>query len=205
MSVLCPLIDRVGKCDLVSPSCGQCLRAGISCLGYRDEVSMRFRIVNNSSFQQSTRHRRRKMRYNDPPIAKVDSAKTSETPFAPIIYEPPQVWNHHVIPLVLDRFSIELVDTITDGSMFATIPRIISTAQEGSPVYTVCDAIACAYLASTTGTTAAMVNRTRAYGTALRTVNTALDDPVQCKNDSTILAVWMFVVYEVGTIHQWKI
>lgn len=166
---------------------------------------MRFRIVNNSSFQESTRHHGRKMRYNDPPIAKTNSAKDIEIPSAQILYQPSQVWNRHVIPLVLDRFSIELVDTIIDSSMFATIPRIISTAQEGSPVYAVCDAIACAYLSSTTGTTAAMVNRTRAYGTALRTVNTALDDPVQCKNDSTLLAVWMFVVYEVGALNQWKI
>lgn len=166
---------------------------------------MRFRIVNNSSFQQSTRHHRRKMRYNDPPIVKTDSAKTSEIPSVQILYEPPQVWNSHVIPLVLDRFSIELVDTITDSSIFATIPRIISTSQEGSPVYAVCDAIACAYLSSITGTTAAIVNRTRAYGTALRAVNTALDDPAESKNDSTLLAVWMFVVYEVGAMHQWKI
>lgn len=163
---------------------------------------MRFRIINNSSFQQSTRHRRRRIRYNDPPIAKADSAKDSEIPSAQIIYEPSQVWNHHVIPLVLDKFSIELVDTIIDSSMFATIPRIISASQEGSPVYAVCDAIASAYLSSTTGTTAAMANRTRAYGNALRTVNAALNDPVQCKNDSTLLAVWMFVVYEVGAIYQ---
>lgn len=193
------------KCDLASPSCGQCLRAGISCLGYRDDASMRFRIVNNESFQQRTRHHRRKIRYNNPPIAKADSTKNSQNVCAQILYEPSQVWNDHVIPLVLERFSIELVGTIKDSSMFATIPRIVSTSQKGSPVYAVCDAIACAYLSSTTGTTAAMVNRSRAYGAALRTVNTALDDPVQCRNDSTLLAVWMFVVYEVGAVHRWKI
>lgn len=42
-----------------------------------------------------------------------------------------------------------------------------------------------------------MVKRASAYVTALRTVNLALDDPFQCKNDSTLLEVWMFVVYEV--------
>lgn len=81
--------------------------------------------------------------------------------------------------------------------MFATIPRIICRSKEGSPVYAVCDAIACAYLASTTRTTVAMVKRVSAYVTALRTVNLALDYPFQCKNDSTLLEVWMFVVYEV--------
>jgi hypothetical protein len=164
---------------------------------------MRFRIANISSFQQSTRNHRPKIRYHDPQIVKADSAMDSEIPPPQIIYEPSQVWSHHVIPLVLEKFSIELVDTSIASSMFATIPRIISTSQEGSPVYAVCDAIACAYRASTIGTAAAIASRTRAYGIALRTVNTALGDPVQCKHDSTLLAIWMFVVYEVGAVHQW--
>ncbi|KAJ5999617.1 hypothetical protein N7481_000026 [Penicillium waksmanii] len=158
---------------------------------------MQFRIASTSSFQPSTRRRRRKVRYYDPPIPKAQSEIVSGIPPVQIIREPSEVWSHHVIPLVLDKFSVELVDTTIDGSMFATIPRIIFNSQEGSPVYAVCDAIASAYLANTTGTIAATTKRTLAYGTALRTVNLALSDPVQCKNDSTLLAVWMFVVYEV--------
>jgi hypothetical protein len=84
--------------------------------------------------------------------------------------------------------------------MFATIPRIISSTQEGSAVYAVCDAIACAYVARATRSAAAVVKRTQAYGIALRVVNTALADPTQSKTDSTLLAVWMFVVYEVRVI-----
>jgi hypothetical protein len=117
-----------------------------------------------------------------------------------IVYEPSQVWNHHVIPLVLDKFSVRLGDTGINGSMFATIPRIITRSREGSPVYAVCDAIACAYVASTTSSTSAVVKKTQAYGTALKVVNAALADPAQSKNDSTLLAVWMFVVYEVSVI-----
>ena len=105
-----------------------------------------------------------------------------------------------MIPLVLDKFSSGLADASVDGSMFTTIPRIISSTQEGSPVYAVCDAVACAYIASTVGSAAAVVQRTRAYGSALRAVNAALADPAQCKNDSTLLAVWMLVVYEVRAI-----
>ena len=190
------------QCDLARPSCGQCLRIGTSCLGYRDEVSMRFRIANISSFQPSKKHGERKMRYHNPPIIKADSAKRGYIPSVQVIYEPSQVWSHHVIPLVLDKFSVGLADTSLNSNMFATIPRIISSTQEGSQIYAVCDAIACAYLASTTGSTTALLNRTRAYGTALRAVNAALDDPVQHKNDSTLLAIWMFVVYEVRVIYQ---
>jgi hypothetical protein len=166
---------------------------------------MRFRIADISSFQPSASHHRQRIRYHDPLRAIADPAKDSEITDVQIIYEPPQVWSHHVIPLVLDKFSVELVNANIDNSMFTTIPRIICSSQEGSSVYAVCDAIACAYVASTTGTTAAMANRTRAYVTALRTVNAALDDPLQCRNDSTLLAIWMFVVYEVRVIHLWGI
>lgn len=162
---------------------------------------MRFRIANISSFQSSKKHGERKMRYHDPPMVKTDSAKNDYISSVQMIYEPSQVWSQHVIPLVLQYFSVGLADTI-DCSMFATIPRIISSTQEGSQIYAVCDAIACAYLASTTGSTTALVKRTRAYGTALRAVNAALDDPAQHRNDSTLLAIWMFVVYEVRVIHQ---
>ncbi|KAJ5548434.1 hypothetical protein N7513_005668 [Penicillium frequentans] len=188
--------QRHCKCDLARPSCGQCLRAGKTCSGYRDDVSMRFRIINHSSFQPGTRRQNRKIRYEDPPMVEESSTEESDTPSVQIIYEPSQVWSHHVIPLVLDKFTVDLVDTRIDSSMFATIPRIISRTNEGSSVYSVCNAIACAYLATTTGTTAATVNRARAYGTALKTVNQALNDPVECKSDSTLLAIWMFVVYE---------
>lgn len=158
---------------------------------------MRFRIIDHSSFQSGTRRHDRKIRYEDPPMVKESSVEESETPSIQIIYEPSQVWSQHVIPLVLDKFTVDLVDTRIDSSMFATIPRIISSTNEGSPVYSVCNAVACAYLATTTGATAATVNRAKAYGTALKTVSAALNDPVECKSDSTLLAIWMFVVYEV--------
>jgi hypothetical protein len=164
---------------------------------------MRFRIANISSFQPRTGRHRRRIRYHNPPTTIVDSIKASDSPYIQIPYEPSQVWSDHVIPLVLGKFSIELVDTSTDISMFATIPRIISNTHEGSSVHAVCNAIACAYLASTIGTTTATANRTRAYGNALRAVNAALDDPVEYKNDSTLMAIWMFVVYEVSVTHQW--
>jgi Fungal Zn(2)-Cys(6) binuclear cluster domain len=184
------------QCDLARPSCGQCLRLGKPCSGYRDEASMRFRIANMSSFPANTRRGHRKIRYHDAPVAKTESPVLS----VQIVYEPPQVWSQHVIPLVLDKFSVALVEatsTGSDGGMFATIPRIIASTPQGSPVYAVSNAIACAYVASTTGSAAAVANRARAYGEALAAVNVALDDRAECQNDSTLLAIWMFVVYEV--------
>jgi hypothetical protein len=106
--------------------------------------------------------------------------------------ELPQTWSQHVIPLILDKFS-----TGPESSIFVTVNRMVSIAKLGSPLYAVCNAIACAYQASTTGLRNAMPNMVHAYVNALRVVNTALDDPVEHKEDSTLLAVWMFVIYEV--------
>ncbi|KAJ5266589.1 hypothetical protein N7478_009397 [Penicillium angulare] len=156
---------------------------------------MRFRIAKASSFEPNTSHGRRKTHYHNPKSIKLDSARY-QIPPSPIGYEIPQVWSHHVFPLVLDKFAAGIVDTSINSSMFVTIPRIISSSQEGSPVYAVCDAIAHAYLATVTGSPTEVLRRDRAYGTALRAVNAALTDPTQYKNDSTLLSIWMFVVYE---------
>lgn len=107
--------------------------------------------------------------------------------------ELPQIWGQHVIPIILDKFPIGL----ETSNIFVTVTRMVSMAKQGSPVYAVSDAIACAYRVSVTGSADAMLNMIHSYGNALRTVKTALDDPVEYKEDSTLLAVWMFVVYEV--------
>jgi hypothetical protein len=130
------------------------------------------------------------------PVEQTDGFIPSSERQAPLLHPLPELWNDHVIPLVLSKFSIDLVDAGAN-SMFNTIPRVISKAEQGSAIYQVCNAIGLAYLASTTWSPNAIVDRARAYGTALGAVNLALQDPLQCKNDSTLLAVWLFVVYEV--------
>ena len=49
-----PLIMKfeTKKCDLVRPGCGQCLRKGQRCPGYRDEEDTRFNIQTSYTFEQ---------------------------------------------------------------------------------------------------------------------------------------------------------
>jgi hypothetical protein len=152
---------------------------------------MHFRIVNTSSFKQKppTGRRKMKLHYDQPGATGGMTRDTNKC----LPVELPQTWSQHVIPLILDKFSIGL----NTSSIFATVNGMVSMAEQGSPVYAVSNAIACAYRASVTGSANARSNMVHAYGNALRTVKTALDDPVEYKEDSTLLAVWMFVVYEV--------
>lgn len=175
---------------------------------------MRFRIESVSSFPANMKRDRRKTRNQEGhspalverlPLRDADCARpftdlvepTDGLLHAPLLHPLPELWNDHVIPLVLNKFSIDLADDAEANSMFNTVPRVISKAEQGSAVYQVCNAIGRAYLASTTWSPNAIVERARAYGAALVAVNSALEDPLQCKSDSTLLAVWLFVVYEV--------
>jgi hypothetical protein len=167
----------------------------MTCPGYRDESSLQIRIVNASSFQQERRIGGRMKLHYDQSTTPARAKGTNNCPDNSLPAELPQIWSQHVIPLVLDKFPVGL-----EHGIFATVNRMVSIARLGSPVYAVCNAVACAYRASTTGLHNAMSNMAHAYGNALRTVKTALDDPVEYKEDSTLLAVWMFVVYEVFTL-----
>uniref|UniRef100_A0A093UPJ3 White-opaque regulator 1 n=1 Tax=Talaromyces marneffei PM1 TaxID=1077442 RepID=A0A093UPJ3_TALMA len=180
------------KCDLVRPGCTQCARLRKMCPGYRDETSLRFRNSNTASFELKSRTGRRlKLHYYHQPGSTGGTRDTNSRPNNSLPVELPQTLSRHVIPLVLDKFSIG-----PKAGIFATVNRMVSIAGQTSPIYAVSNAIAYAYRASYTGSPTARSDMFHAYGTALRTVKAALDDPVEYKKDSTLLAVWMFVVYE---------
>ena len=97
---------------------------------------MRFRIASTSSFQPSTRHRRWKVRYYNPPTPKVQPDKDRGIPSVQIIYEPSEVWSDHVIPLVLDKFSVKLVDTTTSPSL--QLGYVCARVQTSTTCYIAC-------------------------------------------------------------------
>ncbi|RFU27687.1 hypothetical protein B7463_g8634, partial [Scytalidium lignicola] len=125
------------------------------------------------------------------------SSQKDEFPFSAETYSPlqyplPESWNKHCIPLVMNKFSFDMV-----GSIYSIIPRAISKAEEGSAFYQAFSAVGCAYVANVSWSLQAISNRAMAYGTALSAVNLALRDPQQCKSDSTLLSVWLLGMYEV--------
>jgi hypothetical protein len=97
------------------------------------------------------------------------------------------------IPLVLAK----VAKYISGDSLFITIPRIVTQAESRSPIYKVCNAIGLAYVTSKTQGPTADATKARGYRCALAAVNAALQDPRRQTLDSTLLAVWLFGVYEV--------
>lgn len=98
-------------------------------------------------------------------------------------------WNHHVIPLIISKFSSE--------SVYSSILHIVSKTDETSIIYKACSAVGWAYVTKTSSHANAAFHRTKAYGIALTAVNAALMDPRLCKADDTLMSVWLLGFYEV--------
>jgi hypothetical protein len=82
-------------------------------------------------------------------------------------------------------------------SVYNAIPCVISKAHERSALYLVCNAVGFAYMANANRSLDTAINRSRAYGTALAAVRSAVRGPQQCKSDDTLLGVWLLSLYEV--------
>jgi len=101
-------------------------------------------------------------------------------------------WSNHCLPLVIKKVSCDMC-----MSIFCTIPRVITKAEEGSALLQACNAVGYAYVAHMAWSPRAISDQSRAYGTALAAVNSALRDPRRCKSDDTLLGVWLLGLYEV--------
>lgn len=88
------------------------------------------------------------------------------------------------------------------NEVFDSIRRTIRQADAASPIHQVCNAIGLAYVASKTRAVNSTYNKVHSYRSALAAVNSALQDPQRISLDSTLLAVWMFNMYEVSHSHQ---
>jgi hypothetical protein len=111
----------------------------------------------------------------------------------PLRYPLAESWNDHFMPLVMQKFSLDVCKGI-----FYTIPRVTSKAEGGSALYQASNAFGYAYMANINQSPKAISDQVRAYGAALTTLNLALQDPQQSNTDNTLLSAWLLGLYEVS-------
>jgi hypothetical protein len=161
---------------------------------------MSFRVETIFSFANEMNRDRRRKKKNSREEHMIALNKTSWLRSSvasewtyPLWYPLAEIWNDHVIPIVLDKFAFSC-------SIFSTVVSKLSSAREGSALYQATYAVGCAHLAKLTQTHEAISSRVRAYGNALSAMNMVLQDPRRCKNDSTLLGVWLLGIYEVSPL-----
>ncbi|KAH8698711.1 hypothetical protein BGW36DRAFT_259165, partial [Talaromyces proteolyticus] len=210
------------KCDLQRPQCSQCIRKGQPCPGYRNELDMRFRTENMSTFPVNMhRDRRRRPDKKVHPMPQTRNAKperrekkvtehtASSLPsndlFAlqrPIHFQSTiaESWEFHVRPMIMEKFLMETTPGKND-SMFGFVPILISEAGEGTPLVLACNAVAYAYMTNIIWFPDGIQYRSSAYGSALAATNSALRDPHNFKSDNTLLCIYLLGLYEVRILN----
>ncbi|RFU26972.1 hypothetical protein B7463_g9357, partial [Scytalidium lignicola] len=109
----------------------------------------------------------------------------------PLRYSLVASWDDQFMPLVMQRFSFNLVDCLY------VIPRIASKAEKGSVLYQACNAIGCAYRANMYPCFKTVSDRVKTYRAALAVVKSTLRDSNQYKSDNTLLGIWLLGLYEL--------
>ncbi|GAM41776.1 hypothetical protein TCE0_042r15154 [Talaromyces pinophilus] len=194
------------KCDLVRPECTQCLRKGLSCPGYRDEMDMRIRMSSASTFQVTDRVRRktkpREQKTDSEALLEFDVTQTtlerreqmSSKQLFPLANPMTESWDVHCLPFAISKLQLIYV---MGPSVFDTALNFFEKMEETSHLYLVCRAIGSAFLANMTKTPKAIMGQAKAYSTSLGAVNKAIRDSKEVTSDDLFLSICLLAFYEV--------
>ncbi|KAH6604581.1 hypothetical protein Trco_006288 [Trichoderma cornu-damae] len=185
-----PCRKRKLRCDLRKDGCGQCLRAGISCFGYRD--------ANDLVFRDQTRSVQRKVLASKATTAPLQfgalKLKRAALPHAGSL--PPQVqvaWNVRA----RHDFFAHYVSGLS-RSYDIILPALYEKARPGDHLSASVDATSLAFLANRQPSCSAELFRLAAehYIVALRRINAALSNHQLASSDSTLQSVLLLDHYE---------
>ncbi|OQU96256.1 Fungal Zn2-Cys6 binuclear cluster domain-containing protein isoform 2 [Cladophialophora immunda] len=188
------------KCDQATPSCSQCIRVGVVCVGYRDLKSL---VIRNESTEvaRKAQLKRAKELDRDP---KSSACRSRSAPTAgllvPLVQQPSIPMREHAICFAQQSY----LDTWLWPS---TLDLDIADNAAASSSVT---ALGLAILANTKLSPPLMMAAREEYTAALRSTNIALQDPLLSKSDLTLMAVMFLGMFEVVTctglnsILQWR-
>ncbi|KAL7958831.1 hypothetical protein V8C34DRAFT_323799 [Trichoderma compactum] len=186
------------RCDHREPSCTQCLRAEVNCLGYRNLLDLNFQDQSNDVIRNYTVPARKKR----PVSARVVKSQTSvptrvpvdPTDHGPLCSDKAAL----IIPTAGLVYPVEefarsylYINYMTGGPRCSYMPIWQSTRQF--------NAVALAALSNIRLSPNTMLKAQKEYTTALSKTNLALKDPVLCKTDGILAAVVMLGIFEVMT------
>jgi hypothetical protein len=213
--VLAPRTN-MAQCDQKLPACGQCIKKKNTCLGYRSEADLIFRVENDHAASLVTGRKSRRRSSPQPRLhvsahlsrglVAQDLSESGQSPTTVIssytrLDQPPNF--RTLLPNLGDRASCFFIanyilesSDISYGFM-EYLPPIVGY-QSGSMLSTVIECLGLAAMSNIAGSQApATIAARRKYGEALSMVNRALQTPEIVTEDQTLLSVMLLGVYEV--------
>ncbi|KAH6642053.1 hypothetical protein C7974DRAFT_384740 [Boeremia exigua] len=181
---------RRSRCDQATP-CGQCVKAGRTCPGYRNAVDLLFHDESakfaRKNKGQSSRSTATTTQKKEDALQKVPPVNLTNI----VIYQP---WED----LGVHFFMSNYVGTDPDVSQLHYFPNFYATSG-----YTTTSSLKSAIVASGLAGYARVARRpdliersTRTYVSAIRDINTALSNPKDAVDDTTLMSILMAAMWE---------
>ena len=172
-------VDSV-QCDGARPSCMRCRRGGRACQGYRQETDLLFKDetlttierATNALLKQAIPKKVLSISYMDQSLCLF---------FATYIADP---------------------QNEDDSGYLNYLPSMYLEATQGSCLVQMVHAVALIYMYNKGSHIEVKGSAQRHYGNALKTINEALQNPIERLSDSTLLSIWLIQNYEVKSHQQ---
>lgn len=201
--------DNHPQCDQSTPSCGQCLRAGRTCTGYRNEQSLVFRdetkkvvgkaqaakqrdrIMLSAEVVQADRcdslNRSTRDKAVTPERATVDNQTLSLSLSVPLEEQATCFFFRNFI----------FPDAGSSRPPLSCMPVIFKQESASSPLSAIVASIGMAGMSNLKKSPDIMVLARQKHVSALRLINSSIRDPESAKSDQMLIAVLLLGLFEV--------
>jgi hypothetical protein len=213
------------QCDEGRPSCGQCLKSNRDCQGYRNENDLLFR--NETEVTERRVKRTTHGKRASPHSSSSSGSSRSPTPGTPSAFNPLTVilpdHSEDYSPKAVDSWALSIPRSLNQSheqtaltyffSHFILVPRhsqvsrgyleyllplYINTSLD-SALSAATSAISLATFGNHPDRKYLLDTAQGKYSEALIKVNRALQDPLQAKQDDTLMTILLFSLFEVGS------
>lgn len=187
------------QCDQSIPSCGQCLKAGRNCCGYRNRIDLLFRNETNKVAAKA----RTSKTYSTP--GRGDDFNSSDTTLACQLNSAPpplQIYSRSLsIPLEDEGTNYFFHSFVMSGStsFLSYVPTLYQQGADSSPLHEIIASIGMASISNIKSDPRIMFAARRKHTLVLQAINRALQDPERAKLDTTFVAVLLLCLFEVST------
>ena len=190
--------------------CSQCIKSKRTCLGYRDLSDFFFRDETPATKLKATRTQHRASKVGSTrtpqhhgsttiPRPKHRTQNTGLSPTIPSITIPmalQESWQQAAICFFLPNFFEIRPHEESSRDFMIHLPPLYTNAKPDSTLAAATSALALGALGGTTGRLELKSEAMKQYGIAMARMNRALVDPSQISNDSTLLSILLFGIFE---------
>ena len=202
----CPLTPS--QCDLFRPACGQCLRAHLTCSGYRNQVDLLFHDQTDDVARKAQQHKQTSHRKAIKPAVNVAPAHSRTPPPDPEA-DFLDLYNATILSPATLQISAESQafcffftnypsqPSRNFGSVYEEIPALYCMEASDSSLLCVVTALGLVGLSHHAQSSGMEVAASAWYEKALHKINNSLRNQEEVALDQTLLVVLLLSLYEV--------